>query len=194
LLVEADRNGFALSLLQEPTSAIGRLDWRERVTGIVIDALAEVERQAANPTGWRRWLRGTVTFLANTLPELALVATAAIILWKFIVDQEVPQLFQMSLIALVPLMVIIAFHLLVLLILPVRWPAIRGEFTRALQVRFHGELDRMYLSIPAEIAGALIEERRQMEVLLTDAKQVSDWLAERQHAAHVGEMYGSAPE
>jgi len=78
LLVEADQNGFAVALLQEPTAAVARLDWRERVTGIVIEALDEVERQATNPTGWRRWLRGTITLLANTRPETALVATAAL--------------------------------------------------------------------------------------------------------------------
>ena len=192
LLVEADQKGFSLSLLQEPTAAIARLDWRDRVSAIVIDALDEVEREATNPTGWRRWLRGTLGFLANTLPELSLVATAGIILWNFIVDQQVPQLFQMSLIALVPLTVVIVFHLLILLLLPVRWPAIRGEFIWALDSRFHAELDRLYLPVPGDIAAALIEERKQLDGLLVDAKQVSDWLAERQQAARVNELYGNA--
>lgn len=191
LLVEADRKGFALSLLQEPTSGVGRLDWRDRITGLVIDALAEVERQATNPTGWRRWVRGGVTFLANVLPEVALVATAGIILWNFMVEHQVPQLFQMSLIALVPLTVVIVFHLLILLVLPVRWPAIRGEFTRALLARFQAELDRAYLPLPGDIATALIEERKQVEALLADTQQVSDWLSERQQAARVNELYGS---
>jgi hypothetical protein len=190
LLVDADQKGFPLNLLQEPTAAVGRLDWRERVTRVVIDALAEVERRAMHPTGWRRWLRGTLGFLANTLPEIALVATAGIILWAFIVRQEVPGMFQMSLIALVPLTVIIVLHLLILLLLPVRWPAIRGEFHRALESRLSEELGRVYLPVPGEVAAALADERRQVDALVADTKQVADWLAARQQAAHVAELYG----
>ena len=129
--------------------------------------------------------------MANVLPEVALIATAGIILWNYMVEQQVPQLFQMSLIALVPLMVAIVFHLLIVLVLPVRWPAIRGEFTRALQARFQAELDRAYLPLPGDIATALIEERKQVEALLADTQQVSDWLSERQQAARVNELYGS---
>jgi energy-coupling factor transporter ATP-binding protein EcfA2 len=191
LLVAADQNGFPLAILQEPTAAVGRLDWRERITGIVIDALAEVERQVSAPTGWRKWLRGGITLAANTLPELSLIATAGIILWNFIVERIVPELFQMSLIALVPLTVVIVFHLLILLVLPVRWPGIRGEFTRALLARFQAELDRIYLAVPAGLAAELIEERKDVEALLADEKQVADWLAVRQQAARIGELYGS---
>ncbi len=191
LLVEADQRGFPLHLLQEPTNSVGRLDWRERVTRIVIDALGEVEREAANPTGWRKWVRGTIALLANTLPELALVATAGIILWQFIVEQHVPGLFQMSLIGLVPLTVVIVFHLLVLMLLPVRWSAIRGEFTRTLGSRFQDELDRAYLPLPNDVAAELVSERNEVDALQADGRQVADWLAVRQQAARIGELYGS---
>jgi len=97
----------------------------------------------------------------------------------------------MSLIALVPLTVAIVFHFLIVLLLPVRWPAIRGEFVRALQARFHAELDRVYLPVPSGVAAALIEERKEVDALIADAKQVSAWLAERQQAAHIGELYGN---
>lgn len=190
LLVDADRKGFPLHLLQEPTAAVGRLDWRDRVTRAVIDALAEVERQALHPTGWRRWVRGTLGLLANTLPEVSLVATAGIILWNFIVNQQPPDLFQMSLIVLVPLTVVIVFHLLILLLLPVRWPAIRGGFRRALDARLAAELARVFLPVPGEIAAALEDERRQVDALIADTRQVANWLAERQQAARVAELYG----
>ena len=190
LLVEADQKGFPLGLLQEPTAAVGRLDWRDRVTRAVIDALAEVERQAAHPTGWRWWVRGTLGFLANTLPEVSLVATAGIILWNFIVHQETPDLFRMSLIALVPLTVVIVFHLLVLLILPIRWPAIRGEFRSHLIAHLAEQLERAYLAVPGDIATALRDERKQVEVLVAETNQVANWLTERQQAARVGELYG----
>lgn len=192
LLVDADAKGFPLTLLTDSTSAAGRLDWRERTTRAVIDALAEVERQATNPTGWRRAVRGALGLLANTLPELSLVATAGVILWNFIAASppHIPSMFEVSLIAIVPLIVVVVFHLLILLLLPVRWPAIRGEFRRHLGGRLAGELDRAYLPIPGEVAAAIREEREQVDALVAETKQVADWLAERQQAARVAELYG----
>src|SRR5207248_477581 len=78
-----------------------------------------------------------------------------------------------------------------LLLLPVRWPAIRGEFRRSLEGKIKAELGRVYLPIPGEIAAALKDERKQVDQLIVDTKQVTDWLAERQQAAHVAELYGA---
>jgi hypothetical protein len=191
LLVEADQKGFPLALLNEPTSAVGRMDWRERVKRAVIDALAEVEREATHPTGWRKILRNTLTSLANTLPEVALVITAGTLLFNFIVQQIPPGIFEMSLILLIPLMVVIVFHLLVLMLLPIRWPAIRERFREKLAARLTEELERGYLSVPTDIAAALRDERKHVDSLIAEIKVVSDFLAERQQAAQVGELYGA---
>jgi len=192
LLVDGDQKGFPLALLSDPTAAIGRMDWRERMTRGVIEALAEVEREATHPTGWRRVLRAALTTMANTLPELSLVGTAVIILFSFIVEQHVPGLFEMSLILLIPLTVVIVVHLLVLMLLPIRWPAIRGRFREKLGTRLSEELSRVYLPVPAEIAAALRDERKQVDTLLGETKEVADFLAERQQAAQVTELYGSS--
>ncbi|MCE9564946.1 MAG: GTPase domain-containing protein [Planctomycetes bacterium] len=191
LLVEGDQRGFPLALLNDPTSAVGRMDWRDRVTRAVIDSLAEVEREATNPTGWRRVLRGTLTTMANTLPELALIVTAGTLLFNFIVHQITPGMFEMSLIALIPLVVIIAVHLLILMLLPIRWQAIRERFRTKLATRMTEELERAYLKVPVDIAAALREERKQVDVLIAETKVVSDFLAERQQAAQVTELYGA---
>jgi hypothetical protein len=191
LLVEGDQNGFPLNLLNDPTAAGGRVDWRERATRAVIDSLADVEREATNPTGWRRAVRGTLHALANTLPEVSFVATAGILLYRFIVNQQVPDLFQMALVVLVPLMVVAVFHLLIILLLPVRWPAIRDRFREKLGARLGAELERVFLPIPGEIATALREERAQVDGLLAETKEVADWLAAKQQAAHVSELYGA---
>src|SRR5262249_39726801 len=160
LLVEADQRGFPLNLLNDPTSGAGRLDWRDRVTRVVIDALAEGERMATHPTGGRRWVRTTLSLLAKTRPEIPLVATAAHVLWDLFVNGNMPGTVQLLLIAIVPLVVIIVLHLFILLLLPVRWPAIRGEFLRRLDTRLTEELGRSYLPIPGEIAAALQDERK----------------------------------
>jgi energy-coupling factor transporter ATP-binding protein EcfA2 len=192
LLVDADQRGFPLALLQERGAAVSRLDWRDRVTRAVIDALAEVERQATHPTGWRKWVRGTLGFAANTLPEVALVATAGVLLWDFFVNANTDiGLVKLALVGLIPLVVMIVLHFLILLLLPVRWPAIRGEFRRELAARLQAELERVYKPIPGEVAAALAAERAETEQLVRDTQEVADWLAGRQQAARVGELYGS---
>jgi hypothetical protein len=190
LLVEGDTKGFPLALLSDPANSAGRLDWREKMTRAVIEALAEVERQATHPTGWRKAVRGTLSLLANLLPELSFIATVGWVLWPFFTHGEVPTLFRMSLVVLIPLLVVVVFHLLILMLLPVRWPAIRSEFRRQLGARMAAELSRAYLTIPGDVAAAIREERNQVDELIAETKQVSDWLAERQQAARVAELYG----
>ena len=191
LLVEGDQRGFPLTLLHEPTNAVARLDWRERVGRAVIDALAEVEQMCTNPRGWRRWLRGTLSLLANTLPEVSLVATAGYVLFDFFVNNVMPDTFRIALIVIVPLVVVVAFHLLILMLLPVRWPAIRGEFRKRLDARLTEEFERAYTPIPGDLAAALQEERKQVDQLIANVKEINEWLTVRQKAAQVAELYGS---
>ena len=161
-----------------------------RLARAVVEALSEVERQATHPTGWRKVIRGTITALANTLPEVSLVATIGYLLWNFFIHNQVPDLFRVSLVVLIPLLVVIVFQMLIVLLLPVRWPVIRSDFRRQLGDRMAAELTRAYLAIPEEVAAAIRGERAQVEEVIADAKQVADWLTERQHAARVGELYG----
>ena len=190
LLVEGDSKGFPLTLLSDPANAAGRLDWREKMTRAVIEALAEVERQATHPTGWRKVVRGTLSLLANLLPEAAFIATVGWHLWYFFARGIVPGMFEMSLVVLIPLLVVIIFHILILMLLPVRWPAIRSEFRKQLGAGMAAELSRAYLAIPEEVATALREERKQVDALVAATEEVSTWLAERQQAARVAELYG----
>jgi hypothetical protein len=97
----------------------------------------------------------------------------------------------MALIILIPLTVVIVFHLLILLLLPIRWPAIRGRFLAQLKRRLTEELDRVYLPIPGEIALAIADERKRVDELISETRTVADWLAERQQAAQVRELYGT---
>ncbi|MCS6866979.1 MAG: GTPase domain-containing protein [Gemmataceae bacterium] len=191
LLIDAEMKGFPLALLAEATKSAGRLEDREQWTQAVIDALAEIERQATHPTGWRRLLRATLTLLGNTVPEIALVATAAWILWNFFIYGDIPDFFRMALIVVIPLVVIIVFHLLIILLLPVRWPAIRHQFRAELGQRLAAALERVYLAIPQQLAAAIAQERQQVERFLTEVKQVQEWLAARQQAARIAELYGN---
>jgi hypothetical protein len=136
-------------------------------------------------------MRNTLSLLANTIPEVSFIVTAGVLLYNFIVNQQTPGLFEMSLVLLIPLTVIIVFHLLILLLLPIRWHAIRGRFLSRLKRRLIEELDRIYLPIPGEIAKALADERKRVDELVSETQKIADWLAERQQAAQVNELYGA---
>src|SRR5436190_2072036 len=76
LLVEADQQGFPLSLLSEPTEATARLDWRARYSQALVEVLGQVEHQWSRPTGFRYWLQGAIVLLADWLPLLTLGGVA----------------------------------------------------------------------------------------------------------------------
>jgi hypothetical protein len=191
LLVESDRRGFPLSLLNDRTVSTGNLDWHDRLTRAVVEALGEVEREAAKPTGWRKYIRGGVGLLANFLPEAVLITTIVILLWRFIVEDFMPQLFHVFLPLYVTLGVLVVLHILITFVFPIRWPAIRGEFQHRLGAKVRAEYARAYLPLPGEVAGELIGERKRVDGLLDETRQVADWLRERESAAHVSELYGA---
>jgi energy-coupling factor transporter ATP-binding protein EcfA2 len=191
LLVEADQRGFPLAILNDRTAEMARFDWEQRTTRAVVDALTEVERQATKPTGWRRYVRGTVGFLGNVLPEVVLVGSIIVILYLFIVEGRVPDslLYILSPLYLT-LAVLVLMHVVILMVLPERWAAIRGEFRSRLADRVRDEFDRTFLPVPGEVAAAVAEEKRQVEELIGEIRQVSNWLRDREEAANVGDLYG----
>ena len=191
LLVEADHRGFPIALLGERTGQSARLDWEDRLTRCLVEGLLETEREAAQPTGWRKFVRGAVTGLGNLLPEAVLLGSLVLILWLFIVDQKVPDslLYLLSPVY-ATLAVMVVLHVLILLVLPVRWPAIRGEFRSRLEPKLAAEFRSVFLSIPETVAGLVAEEKRQVEYLMTEAGQIADWVREREQAAKIAELYG----
>jgi hypothetical protein len=81
-------------------------------------------------------------------------------------------------------------HIAISVVLPMRWPAMRGEFRRQLERRLQGELEGLYLSIPTEVAEDLRQERRRLEALVRQTQEVESWLGEREQAAQIAGLYG----
>lgn len=192
LLVEADQKGFPLPLLSEPTTAVAHQAWEEKFTRGLIDALSEVEQEVTRPTGWRKWVRGTITFLANSLPPVTLFATIALVLYRlFVMDPPDPPSLVLLLLPLyTTLAVLVLVHLAVALFLPVRWAGIREHFQERLTEKLTAELNAVFLPVPDDIAAAVRDEKKQAEALVTETRQIADWLAEREQAAQVAELYG----
>ena len=190
LVVEADQRGFPVAVLGDVTAAAARLDWEDKVTRALVDALAEVEREATTPTGWRKYVRGAVTLLGNLLPEGIFLGSFIVLFWQIFVAGVVTTLVHFLLPVYSTLAVLVMLHLLIVMVLPIRWPAIRGEFRSRLGRKVRGELDRAFVPLPKEAAAAVLTERRQAEYLVTETRQVADWLRERERAARVDELYG----
>jgi hypothetical protein len=190
LLVEADHQGFPLNLISEPTERLGKIDWRQRYAQALAEVLGQVEHQWSEPTGPRRWVQTLVVFLANWLPLIVLVAAAAVPLYRYFVEDYPPALMHFLMPVFVVLLVLIVLHVLVAVFLPLRWVAIRGEFHGLLEDRMRAELEQIYGDVPQEVAEALKAERRQVEHLLGETREVTGWLEQREQAASIAGLYG----
>jgi energy-coupling factor transporter ATP-binding protein EcfA2 len=193
LLVEADQQGFPLGLLAGPVEAAAKLNWRQRHAQALIDTLHQVEHESAHPAGLRRWIQKGVVFVADWVPPLALLAALIQLLLRYFDLWHLGYSVQASDVLLplvVLLVVLVIMHLLIVLLLPVRWAAIRGEFQRRLQNRVQNELESAYRLIPTEVAQGLHLERRQIEHLLSDTREVTAWLGQREQAASIAGLYG----
>jgi hypothetical protein len=191
LQVEANQQGFPVDLLAQPMEETVGLNWRQRYAGILIDVLAEIERQWARPTGRRRWVQGGLTTLANHLPLLALFGVLVLMLWQYTVGHRSPALGDVLLPLVVVFIILILLHLLIALVLPLRWPAMRDEFRRRLETRLRAELEAVYASIPGQVAESLRRERHDVERLGAQAREVAVWLEQREEAAHIAGLYGA---
>ena len=190
LLVEADQKGMPLILLNDPTAEAMRLQWEDRYTRGLVDVLGQVEREVTKPTGWRKLVRGGITWLANSVPTVTLLGSIGLVLYLVFVELHTPSLVLLLLPLYLTLGVLIVFHIVIAVALPVRWASIRGDFLSRLGLRLQTEFEQVFLPIPDAVAGAVREERKQVEALAAETKQVAEWLREREQAAQIAELYG----
>lgn len=191
LLIQADEQGFPLQLLQEPVEAVAAISWRHRYAQALSEVLQRVEAEWARPTGWRRWVQAGVVFLADWVPLVVLLATCGILLWEYLVEKVPFALDQLLLPAVVVVLTLVVLHVLITVLMPLRWAAIRGEFQRRLQERLRTELEAAYGPVPEDVAKALAEERQHVDKLLQDTRHISDWIRQREQALTVSGLYGS---
>jgi len=190
LLVQADREGFPVNLLADLTESAAKKDWRILNSKNLIDVLAKVECEWAKPTGARRLLQGTLVFLADWLPLLAFGAMGTILLWQYTMESRVFAWGDLLLPAMVVAMVILVLHVFISVFLPLRWPAIRSEFGHLLEERLQAEMEAAYCPLPTDVVRALEEEKRHVERLLGETREVAQWLTQREEAASIAGLYG----
>ena len=81
---------------------------------------------------------------------------------------------------------------MIAVLLPMRWPAIRGEFQESLAEHLERELEGTFANIPQAVAEALIDERKKVESLQHEVGEVAAWLQKREEAARqaIAGLYG----
>jgi hypothetical protein len=191
LLIEAGQHGFPVSLLNDAVEATVQLDWRGHYAQVLAEILQEVEREWSQPVGAGRWLQVGFIWLANWLPPVFFIAACASLFWRYFVKELSVGLFDFVLIFLMLILVLMLLHLLTVLILPMRWQSIRGQFERRLQPRVRALLESTYAPIPGEVASSLAHERQGVEELLAAVNQVQARLKPNEEAAEVSQLYGT---
>ena len=192
LLIEADHNGFPIQMLDGPMADAGKKEWHDRVTRGLVDSLAATEAELTAPVGWRRITRGIVAGIANILPEITFVVSIAVVLWQFAVVGNLPT----PMMALMPLYttfgVLIILHVVVSLLLPVRWPGIRADFRRHLGERLTEEFRAVYSVVPNDVATAVAADRKRGDELLCEVRQILNWVKDKELKANVAGLYGTS--
>jgi energy-coupling factor transporter ATP-binding protein EcfA2 len=193
LLVAADQQHFPLDLLTTPTEAVSKLDWRQRHGQALIEVIEQVERRWTNPRGGRRWLQTAIIWAGNTLPLAALFGICALLLWQYTVPNppRQPALGDFLLPVIVVFIVLVLLHILITVLLPMRWAKMRGEIQQELSERLQRDLNAAYTSVPAHVAEELLQERRQIDRLQSETRAVAAWLDQREQAATIAGLYGS---
>jgi energy-coupling factor transporter ATP-binding protein EcfA2 len=190
LLLAADALGFPLKLLAESTEAAAKLDWRSRYAQAMSEVLGRVEHSWSKPSGTRRLMQAAIVFLADWIPLLACGGMGVSLLWQYTMGGRTFAWGDLFLPFIVMLMVMIVLHVFIAIFLPLRWQAIRSEFEQHLEGRLQAELANGYAAIPADVAQALLAERRLVEQFLGEIREVTSWLEQREQAAGIAGLYG----
>lgn len=191
LLVQAEEQGFPLTLLTDRAESSSRIDWRSQNAQALVEVLEVVESQWSHPRGLRRWLHNLVILLGNTLPVLVFFASAGLVLWNWFMINEIPSLFHLLVPVGATLLAVIILHGLILLVLPLRWTRIRGEFQQLLVEKLGTALVRTYTELPSDVAKELQGERQQVDKLVKEVHDAAAWLEQRQQAATITSLYGN---
>jgi len=80
-------------------------------------------------------------------------------------------------------------QLLIALVLPIRWSAVRGDFQKHLLEALTKRLNDAFLAVPTDLANQLATERQAVLQLRDSVEELIAFLRQRQQATHIGELF-----
>lgn len=191
LLLAVQQTGLPSVLFQhELDTAAPAPQLSQQLQEAILQSLHQVEHDFLHTTGPRRWLRHALVLTANYAPELAFLATAAILLWQFIVQQQTPGVVQLALVILIPLLVLVTLHLLLHLLLPFNWSILRQKLEHHLQHQLLQRWSEHWLPLLEAIAHQVDEERRHLQALQQDLRCTREWITRHDVQAEITHLYG----
>jgi hypothetical protein len=192
LVVAANAEGMPTEIMLPRVQELADLDWRGQFESALRESLGTVERGWTNPTGARRVFRSLLVLLANYVPQLTLIASILILLWNwFMVTDYHVTLGSVLIPFVLTLFVLILFHMAIHICLPLRWPAIRGDFRRYLRREIADRLKSAFVPIPASVAAEVANERKAIDDMAKRVNELQKFLRSRRQATSVDAMYGS---
>ncbi len=127
----------------------------------MIGVITNVEQGWSNPSGPRWWLQKIVILLADWTPGIAFLTSIGILLWGYMLA-EIPRRFEgwdLLIPPVVVLLVLVILHVMIAVLLPLRWQAIRAQFHEQLQKRLRAELEAHYHQVLADVTQEVLVER-----------------------------------
>ncbi|MEZ6139871.1 MAG: GTPase domain-containing protein [Zavarzinella sp.] len=191
LLLEADRHRLPIQLINGPTQSAVRYDWETVYDQAIVESLREVERALTEPKHGKKALQMGLISAANILPEITFIAALIVLLWRYFMKSEIGSVFDIALPFLLTLVVLIFFHLLIALLLPLRWAAVKEDFRQELGTRLQAELLKVYLAIPRDALKNLREERELIQRLQNEIVEIQQWMEKQQQQATIAGLYGA---
>jgi hypothetical protein len=192
LLIEADALGVPLGLLSEPTEEVAKLDWKKRFAQAMIEVITNVEQGWSNPSGPRWWLQRVIILVADWAPGVAFMTSIGILIWGYTMKEPRDSFNPWDLLipAVVVLLVLIFLHVVIAVLLPLRWHRIRAQFHDELQARLRAELETHFRQVLADVTQEVLAERTAHEAFAKEIAEVATWLAEREQSASIVGLYG----
>jgi hypothetical protein len=186
----ADQLGIAPAQINDPIQETRKTQGAEIYEKSLLAAWQDMDTERSNPKGIKGVLQKGIIALANYLPATVLIGGYLIVLWDFSMKQNPPTLFQTIFPALLTLIVILILQFFVQIFLPFNWSSVRERFRDAIRKRLAGDMTSAFNEIPANVAKTVLKEREKTEAMLKSTQEVSSWLAGRENAAAVQELYG----
>lgn len=193
LLVEADQAGLSVNLLAEDIGNAMPVQMAPAISKDLIETLKEEEREWTQPAGSRRVLHRVFIWLGDLLPLFILLMSSGFLLYQYFWAVPRREFGFMDL--LLPVAAIfftlLIMYIIMIFVLPIRWPAIRSTFRFRLTERLRDELEDNYLSLPSKLAQDLSRERIQVDRVLAEVESLQTWLKGREETSRVTALYGN---
>jgi predicted ATPase len=192
LLAEADAAGLPVPLLADDIGRAMPQEMAPTISKYLIETLQEEEKEWTQPAGSRRLLNRVFVWLGDLLPLLVLLVSSGFLLYDyfFAVPRRAFTWTDLLLPVISVFFTLLILYIVMIFLLPIRWPAIKHTFRSRLTERLRQELHAAYLHLPEKLEQDLTKERQEVDKVLSSVRDLELWLQGREETSRVTALYG----